>query len=46
MIQQSGMQPGLFNKETGEIISNPSKKSPPKYQDVFGETIIELAKTE
>ena len=35
--------PGLFNKETGEIISNPSKKSPPKYQDVFGETIIELA---
>ena len=34
--------PGLFNKETGEIISNPSKKSPPKYQDVFGETIIEL----
>ena len=36
--------PGLFNKETGEIITTPSKKSPPKYQDVFGETIIELAK--
>lgn len=36
--------PGLFNKETGEIISPKKKKSPPKYQDVFGETIIELAK--
>ena len=36
--------PGLFNKETGEIISTPTKKTPPKYQDVFGETIIELAK--
>ena len=35
--------PGLFNKETGEIISPKNKKSPPKYQDVFGETIIELA---
>ena len=35
--------PGVFNKETGEIISTPSTKSPPKYQDVFGETIIELA---
>ena len=36
--------PGLFDKETGKIISTSSKKSPPKYQDVFGETIIELAK--
>ncbi|MDC0201729.1 1-deoxy-D-xylulose-5-phosphate synthase [Flavobacteriales bacterium] len=36
--------PGLFNKETGEIISSKKKKAPPKYQDVFGETIIELAK--
>ena len=36
--------PGLFDKETGEIISTSAKKSPPKYQDVFGETIIELAK--
>ena len=35
--------PGLFNKETGEIISPKNKKSTPKYQDVFGETIIELA---
>ncbi len=36
--------PGLFNKETGEIISSKKKKAPPKYQEVFGETIIELAK--
>ena len=36
--------PGLFDKETGEIISTSAKKFPPKYQDVFGETIIELAK--
>ena len=36
--------PGLFNKETGEIISPKKKKTPPKYQDVFGDTIIELAK--
>jgi 1-deoxy-D-xylulose-5-phosphate synthase len=36
--------PGLFNKETGEMISPKKKKTPPKYQDVFGDTIIELAK--
>lgn len=37
--------PGLFNKNTGEIIrSNSSEPKPPKYQDVFGKTIIELAK--
>ena len=36
--------PGAFDKTTGEIISNKKTKSPPKYQDVFGETIIELAK--
>ena len=35
--------PGIFNKKTGEIIKNKSKITPPKYQDVFGETIIELA---
>ena len=35
--------PGLFDKKTGEIIGGKKKKSPPKYQDVFGETIIELA---
>ena len=36
--------PGLFDKKTGEIVNIKKKtKSPPKYQDVFGETIIELA---
>jgi len=36
--------PGVFNKETGEILTSKTTKKPPKYQDVFGETIIELAK--
>ena len=36
--------PGIFDKNTGEIKkTESSKKLPPKYQDVFGETIIELA---
>lgn len=36
--------PGLFNKETGEIIKiSPKNPQPPKYQDVFGHTIVELA---
>ena len=36
--------PGLFNKNTGEIIKvAPKSPAPPKYQDVFGHTIIELA---
>ncbi|RMG81706.1 MAG: 1-deoxy-D-xylulose-5-phosphate synthase [Bacteroidetes bacterium] len=36
--------PGLFNKETGEIIKVvPKSPTPPKYQDVFGHTIVELA---
>ncbi len=36
--------PGLFNKETGEIIKiAPKEPQPPKYQDVFGQTIVELA---
>jgi len=36
--------PGLFDKITGEIFK-PVKKGPqpPKYQDVFGHTIVELA---
>ncbi len=36
--------PGVFDKDTGKIKKTAKKKSPPKYQDVFGETIIELAK--
>ncbi len=36
--------PGLFNKDTGEIIKvTPKDPQPPKYQDVFGHTIVELA---
>lgn len=36
--------PGLFNKETGEIIKiTPKSPQPPKWQDVFGHTIVELA---
>jgi 1-deoxy-D-xylulose-5-phosphate synthase len=36
--------PGLFDKITGEIKKSKSDKpQPPKYQDVFGYTIIELA---
>jgi len=37
--------PGRFDKETGEIIKQDSDKPlPPKYQDVFGHTILELAR--
>ncbi|MBL4594808.1 MAG: 1-deoxy-D-xylulose-5-phosphate synthase [Flavobacteriales bacterium] len=36
--------PGIFNKDTGEIIKiTPKNPEPPKYQDVFGHTIVELA---
>lgn len=37
--------PGKFDKNTGEILKIKSDKpTPPKYQDVFGHTIVELAK--
>lgn len=37
--------PGLFDKVTGEIYKKKfDTPQPPKYQDVFGKTIIELAK--
>lgn len=37
--------PGLFNKDTGEIkLVKPGTPQPPKYQDVFGHTMVELAK--
>lgn len=36
--------PGIFNKETGEIVKIiPASPEPPKYQDVFGHSIVELA---
>ena len=37
--------PGLFDKLTGEIIKKKiDTPQPPKYQDVFGHTLVELAK--
>lgn len=36
--------PGLFDKTTGQLIKPVSNEpQPPKYQDVFGHTIVELA---
>ena len=36
--------PGKFNPETGERLTGPKGASvPPKYQDVFGNTLVELA---
>ena len=34
---------GRFDAETGERIVSDSSNKPPKYQDVFGETLLELA---
>jgi len=37
--------PGMFDKKTGEIIKIKSGEPlPPRYQDVFGHTLLELAK--
>ena len=36
--------PGKFDPETGEIIRADEKPQPPKYQDVFGNTILEFAR--
>ncbi len=42
--QTKGHAPGLFDKVTGEIFKKRfDVPQPPKYQDVFGHTIIELA---
>jgi len=36
--------PGIFNKNTGEIVKvTPKSPQAPKYQDVFGHSIVELA---
>ena len=35
--------PGLFDKETGERIIKDTEGLPPRFQDVFGETLVELA---
>jgi len=36
--------PGKFDAKTGDLAVKPSIEQPPKYQDVFGHTIVELAK--
>lgn len=35
--------PGKFDAQTGEVHPKPTSKQPPKFQDVFGHTIVELA---
>lgn len=37
--------PGIFDKETGERIVVDTKGMPPLFQDVFGNTLLELAQT-
>lgn len=36
--------PGKFDKETGERIQTDTSNLPPRYQDVFGQTLLELAR--
>ncbi len=36
--------PGKFDKHTGERVKKSNGVEPPKYQDVFGHTLVELAK--
>jgi len=36
--------PGKFDKTTGNLIKQTSENLPSKYQDVFGHTLVELAK--
>ncbi|MGZ0016089.1 1-deoxy-D-xylulose-5-phosphate synthase [Yeosuana sp. AK3] len=36
--------PGKFDAETGDVFSKSDENIPPKYQDVFGFTLVELAK--
>lgn len=35
--------PGKFDPKTGERIKEDASNKPPKYQDVFGDTLVELA---
>ncbi|WP_019671239.1 1-deoxy-D-xylulose-5-phosphate synthase [Eudoraea adriatica] len=35
--------PGKFNSKTGDLLAANSGDKPPKYQDVFGQTLVELA---
>ena len=35
--------PGIFDANTGDLIKDKRINQPPKFQDVFGETLVELA---
>ena len=37
--------PGKYNKDTGELIKEQNPSPTPKFQDVFGYTLLELART-
>lgn len=37
--------PGKFNAETGDLLPKSEALLPPKFQDVFGKTLVELAST-
>ena len=37
--------PGKFDKETGDLFPNSEENLPPKYQDVFGLSLLELARS-
>lgn len=36
--------PGKFDARTGDLIPKSNKKQPPKFQDVFGYTLVDLAR--
>lgn len=36
--------PGKFNAQTGDLLPKSASVEPPKFQDVFGHTLVELAK--
>ena len=36
--------PGKFDKKTGQFLVSQETKRPPRYQDVFGHTLLELAR--
>lgn len=38
--------PGCFDPVTGQVKKSPAADCPPKYQDVFGETLLELARND
>jgi 1-deoxy-D-xylulose-5-phosphate synthase len=36
--------PGRFDRQTGDLMAEPDTGAPPKYQDVFGLSLVELAR--